>query len=79
MFSCFSYLEKSNYDLCQAAVVGDVKLLGGGILSCRVSPNVLYGRHNQTPLHYAVLNHNAESSKLLLERGAEIEARTINN
>ena len=33
MFSCFSYLEKSNYDLCQAAAVGDVKLLGG---SCRV-------------------------------------------
>ena len=74
----FSYLENSNYDLCQAAAVGDVKLLGW-ILSCRVSPNVHHGRHNQTPLHYAVLNHNAESSKLLLERGAEIEARTINN
>ena len=78
MFCCFSYLEKSNFDLCQSAAEGDVKMLGW-ILSCRVSPNFHYGEYNITPLHYAARNNNAESSKLLLECGAEIEAKDIHD
>ena len=69
-----SYLEQLNNDLCRAAAVGDVKMVGG-IFSCGASPNVHYGSFNLTPLFDAVQNNSTVSSQLLLERGAEIEAR----
>ena len=34
--------------------------------------------NNKTPLHYAAAENSTESAQLLLERGAEVEARDIN-
>ena len=34
--------------------------------------------NNKTPLHYAAEENSTESAQLLLERGAEVEARDIN-
>ena len=34
---------------------------------------------NRTPLHLSAYNYSTEAAKLLLERGAEIEARDVNN
>ena len=73
-----SYLEQLNNDLCRAAAVGDVKMVET-ILSCGASPNVHYGSFNLTPLFDAVQNNSTVSTQLLLERGAEIEARDENN
>ena len=76
--SFVSYLEQLNNDLCQAAAVGDAKMLGR-ILSCGVSPNVHGTTLKSTPLHYASKSSSTESAKLLLERAAEIETRDNNN
>ena len=35
--------------------------------------------YNQTPLHLAAYNTSTEAAKLLLERGAEIEASKVYN
>ena len=77
-FSSVSCLEQLNNDLCQAATVGNVKMVKC-ILSCGVSANVHYDVLNLTPLFNAVQKNSAEAAQLLLECGAKIKARDVNN
>ena len=65
-----SYLEQLNNDLCQAAAVGDAKMVEC-ILSYGVSPNVHYSSLNLN----VVRKNSKESTQLLLKHGAEIKAR----
>ncbi len=37
----------------------------------------LFLQYRYTPLHYAVENHTAEVTKLLIERGADVNAKTL--
>ena len=78
IFSCFSYLEQLEDDLCHAAEADDVKMVER-ILSRGIAPNYSCRIFSKTPLHFAAFKNSTETAQLLLERGAEIEARDIHN
>ena len=78
IFSGFLCLEQLGDALCEAAAMGDVEKVKK-LLALGYTPDARGGQNNKTPLHCAVENNSTEAAKLLLERGAEIEARNTKN
>ena len=77
IFSCFLCLEQLGTALCQSAAIGDVEKVKE-LLANVDSPDVR-GHYNVTPLHAAANHNSTKAAKLLLEHGAEIEARDVHN
>jgi ankyrin repeat protein len=68
---------RSDLDAFEAAAIGDVERLRALLDEDRSLANA-WSEDGFTPLHFAAFFGHPEAAKLLIERGAELEARSTN-
>jgi ankyrin repeat protein len=69
--------EREDLDAFEAAAIGDVERLRA-LLDENAGLSVVWSEDGFTPLHLAAFFGHPEAAKLLIERGADLEARSIN-
>ena len=69
--------ERSDLDVFEAAAIGDVERLRSLLDEDRSLANA-WSEDGFTPLHFAAFFGHPEAAGLLIERGAELEARSTN-
>lgn len=69
--------SRSDLDVFESAAIGDVDRLRA-VLEEDSSLASAWSDDGFTPLHYASFFGNPEAARLLIERGAELEARSTN-
>ena len=76
--TCFLYLEQLGIDVFYAVISGNKKLIEF-LLELGAPPDGLPNYFDGTPLHEAALKNNTFIIQLLLDRGADINARDTND
>jgi uncharacterized protein len=69
--------SRSDLDVFEAAAIGDVERLRE-VLDADASLANAWSEDGFTPLHFAAFFGHPEAAKLLIERGADLEARSTN-
>ena len=71
-------LEQINNALRKVSAIGAAEKVNQFVAPADTS-DICSGQHQKTRLHDAARSNNAEDAKLLLESGADIEARNVDN